>query len=69
MAETTRTTARGFIIEVTDEMKKVTWPDWPQLKESTTVIVAFVTTVALLIFLMDLGVRGALGVVTSLFGG
>ncbi len=69
MAETTRTTARGFIIEVTDEMKKVTWPDWPQLKESTTVIVAIVTTVALLIFLKDQGVRGALGVVTSLFGG
>ncbi len=32
-------------------------------------IVAFVTIVALLIFLMDLGVRGGLGVIESLFGG
>ena len=69
MAETTRTTTRDFAVEVRDEIKKVTWPDREQLRESTIVIVAFVTTVALLIFLLDVGVRGALSVVTSLFGG
>lgn len=69
MAETTRTGARDFAVEVRDEIKKVTWPDQEQLKESTLVILGFVTLVAVVIFLMDLGVRGALGVVTSLFGG
>lgn len=69
MAETTRTGARDFAVEVRDEIKKVTWPDQEQLKESTLVILGFVTLVAVVIFLMDLGVRGALGVVHSLFGG
>jgi preprotein translocase subunit SecE len=69
MAETTRTTTRDFAVEVRDEIKKVTWPDQEQLKESTLVILGFVTLVAVVIFLMDLGVRGALSVVTSLFGG
>lgn len=69
MAETTRTTARDFAVEVRDEIKKVTWPDQEELKESTAVILGFVTLVAVVIFLMDFGVRGALSVVTSLFGG
>jgi len=69
MAETTRTSAFEFVGEVRDEVKKVSWPDWAQLKESTAVIVAFVAIVGFLIFLMDVGVRGALGLVQSLFGG
>ena len=69
MADTTRTTARDFFVEVSDEIKKVTWPDREQLKESTAVIVAFVTIVAALIFLMDRGVILVLDLVTSLFGG
>ncbi|HEX2093952.1 MAG TPA: preprotein translocase subunit SecE [Longimicrobiaceae bacterium] len=69
MAETTRNTAFDFAREVRDEVKKVSWPDRAQLKESTVVIVAFVAIVAFLIFLIDLGVRGALSLVQSLFGG
>jgi preprotein translocase subunit SecE len=69
MAETTRTTARDFFVEVSDEIKKVTWPDREQLRESTVVIVAFVAIVAALIFLMDRGVIMVLNLITSLFGG
>lgn len=69
MAETTRTTARDFFVEVSDEIKKVTWPDREQLRESTVVIVAFVAIVASLIFLMDRGVIIVLNLITSLFGG
>ena len=69
MAETTRTTARDFFVEVSDEIKKVTWPDREQLRESTVVIVAFVSIVAALIFLMDRGVSLVLNLVMSLFGG
>lgn len=69
MAETTRTTARDFFVEVSDEIKKVTWPDREQLRESTVVIVAFVAIVAALIFLMDRGVILVLELITSLFGG
>ncbi len=69
MAETTRTTALDFFREVTDEIKKVTWPDREQLRESTIVIVAFVAIVGALIFLMDRGVSIVLNLITSLFGG
>ena len=36
-----------------DELKKVTWPDWPQLKNSTLVILVFCVIVAAIIALMD----------------
>ena len=55
--------------EVQTEMQKVTWPDWPQLKNSTYVIIVFVTIVALLVFVMDFGVNNALEVVRGLLGG
>ena len=58
---------RDFTIEVTDEIKKVTWPDWPQLKNSTFVILVFVFIVSAIIWLMDLVVRSALNVIIDLF--
>ncbi len=60
---------RGFTQEVVDEIKKVTWPDWPQLKNSTVVVIVFVIIVSLIIFLMDLVVRGVLGFIMNLFAG
>jgi len=69
MAETTRTTAGDFLVQVSDEIKKVTWPDREQLRESTIVIVAFVAIVGTLIFLMDRGVILVLDLITSLLGG
>ena len=60
-------TARDFVLEVVDELKKVTWPDWPQLKNATFVILIFVIIVAAIIWVMDLGVRGVLGVIMDIF--
>ena len=58
---------RDFVNEVVDELKKVTWPDWPQLKNATFVILVFVMIVAAIIWVMDLGVRGVLGVIMDVF--
>jgi preprotein translocase subunit SecE len=69
MAETTRTGVFDFISEVLEQVRKVTWPDWPQLRESTGVIVVFVLVVALVIFGMDQVVHNGLQLVTSLFTG
>lgn len=60
-------TARDFFAEVIDEIKKVTWPDWPQLKNATLVILVFVLIVAGIIWVMDLGVRGLLGLIMNVF--
>jgi len=69
MADTTRTTAVDFAGEVRDEIRKVSWPDQEQLKESTGVIIVFVAIVAVLIFIIDFLVRVGLNVISSVFGG
>jgi preprotein translocase subunit SecE len=61
------TRTREFTLEVTDELKKVTWPDWPQLKNATLVILVFVFIVAAIIWVMDLGVRGVISAVMGIF--
>ena len=68
MADTTRTSARDFFVDVKEQVQKITWPDQEQLKSSTGVIVAFVAIVAVIIFGMDLVVRTVLELVGSLFG-
>lgn len=67
MAETTRTTPLDFFREVAEQLRKVTWPDWAQLKQSTGVIVVFVIAVAVIIYGMDYVIRVVLDLVTSLF--
>jgi preprotein translocase subunit SecE len=69
MAEKTRTTSLDFFREVNEQVRKVTWPDRAQLKESTGVIAVFVLTVALIIYGMDYAVRVTLELVASLFTG
>jgi len=69
MAEKTRTTTLDFFREVSEQVRKVTWPDRAQLKESTGVIAVFVLTVSLIIYGMDYVVRVVLELVTSLFTG
>jgi preprotein translocase subunit SecE len=69
MADNAIGRGRDFVADVQDEMRKVTWPDWPQLKNSTFVIIVFVIILALVIFGMDTVLRTALNVVRGLFGG
>ena len=54
-------------MEVVDELKKVTWPDWPQLKNATIVIIVFVIIVSLLIFGIDFVVRSLINFIIGLF--
>jgi len=59
--------SRDFVGEVVDELKKVTWPDYPQLKNSTLVIIVFVFIVALIILAMDASVRGIINLIMGIF--
>ena len=63
------TDIRQFTDETVDEMKKVTWPDWDQLRNSTFVVLVFVVIVSGIIWLMDVTVRGLLGLVLDIFAG
>jgi len=68
MADSIRRT-KDFLGEVQTEMSKVTWPDWPQLKNATLVILVFVILIALVIFGFDIVVRTVLGLLVSILGG
>jgi preprotein translocase subunit SecE len=60
---------RDFTTEVVEELKKVTWPDFPQLKNATFVILVFIIIVSFIIWLMDLGVRAVVNTILDLFAG
>lgn len=59
---------RAFLQESWEELKRVTWPDYEQLKNATFVIIVFSVAVALIIFLMDLISRNAINLVFRVFG-
>jgi len=69
MADTTRTSIRDFAVDVREQVQKVTWPSRDELKSSTGVILAFVASVALIVFGMDLVIRTVLELIGSLFAG
>lgn len=58
-----------FVDQTVDEMKKVTWPDWPQLRNATFVILIFVIVVALIIWFMDRTVGFILNLIIDAFTG
>lgn len=58
---------RDFTAEVVEEVKKVTWPDFAQLKNATFVIIIFVIIVAIIIWLMDVVTRNVLNLILNLF--
>jgi len=61
------TRTRTYFGQVREEMAKVTWPDVPQLRNSTFVILIFVLVVSGIIWLMDVSVRTVLDVIMNLF--
>lgn len=62
------TRLREFLSTVPVEMKRVTWPDWDQLRNATGVIIVFVLIVAGIIGLMDLVFREVVNVIIRQLG-
>jgi preprotein translocase subunit SecE len=60
---------RDFLTETVEEIKKVTWPDWAQLKSATFVILVFIMIVSFIIWVMDVSVRNILDFILGLFAG
>jgi preprotein translocase subunit SecE len=60
----------AFYHGVVAEMKKVTWPDRPQVQQATIQIIVFVLMIGALISLLDLVLQGLLiRGIPSLFAG
>jgi preprotein translocase subunit SecE len=60
---------REFVSQVPGEMKKVTWPDFEQLRNATAVIIVFVLIVSGIIGLMDLVFRQVVDLIIRTAGG
>jgi preprotein translocase subunit SecE len=60
--------ANEFVQECWVELQRVTWPDWPQLKNATLVVIVFCLLVALVIWIMDLASTHLVGFIMGLFG-
>jgi len=60
----------GFYHGVMAEMKKVTWPDRPQIQQATVSIILFVLALGAVISVLDLVLQGLLiKGIPSLFAG
>ena len=60
---------RDFYQEVRVEMAKVTWPDWPQVRQLSIGVIALSLFIGLIIWLMDLILQTVLvRGIPSLFG-
>ena len=62
------TETRDFIEECWDELGKVTWPDYEQLKSATLVVIAFVIFISGVIWVMDVASRTVIGMIMGAFG-
>ena len=51
----------SFYQAVMAEMKKVTWPELPDVRRATIAIIVFVLLLGLVIYLMDIVLQGLLG--------
>jgi preprotein translocase SecE subunit len=60
--------SKVFLEECAGELRKVTWPDYPQLKSATLVVLFFVIMVSAIIWLMDVAVRTVVDAIMRVFG-
>lgn len=58
----------GFVEESWYELQRVTWPDWPQLKNATLVVIVFCILVAVVIWIMDIASRTVIDLIMGIFG-
>jgi len=60
--------AGEFLEESWVELQRVTWPDWPQLKSATLVVIVFCILVAAVIWLMDIASRFVIDLIMRIAG-
>jgi preprotein translocase SecE subunit len=57
-----------FVQECWTELQRVTWPDWPQLKNATLVVIIFCLIISLIIWIMDMASRFFIDLIMRIFG-
>jgi preprotein translocase subunit SecE len=58
---------KTYVEELNAEMKRVTWPSWPQVRGTTGVVIAAVFLFAAYFFVVNYGVNMAITKLIGLF--
>jgi preprotein translocase subunit SecE len=58
---------KSYIEELRTEMKRVTWPSWPQVRATTGVVIASVFLFAAYFFVVDAAVNSAVNKIINYF--
>ena len=46
-----------FLVDTEDELKKVTWPSWPDAKASSMIVLVFVLFLAAILYISDIALE------------
>lgn len=60
---------RAYIDEISDELlRKVTWPTWTELQESSIIVMVATVIIAIIVFSMDIAFNRGMEALYKLFG-
>ena len=59
-------TIQSFFRETAGELRKVTWPTWPEVRQLTLIVLAVMIAMGLLLGVTDAGARGLLNLILGL---
>ena len=59
-------TIQSFFRETTGELKKVSWPTWPEARQLTLLVLAVMIVMGIILGVTDAGARGLLNLILGL---
>ena len=57
---------QSFFRETTGELKKVSWPTWPEARQLTLLVLAVMIVMGIILGITDAGARGLLNLILGI---
>lgn len=57
---------QSFFRETTGELRKVSWPTWPEARQLTLLVLAVMVVMGIILGITDAGARGLLNLILGL---
>jgi preprotein translocase subunit SecE len=57
---------QSFFRETTGELRKVSWPTWPEARQLTLLVLAVMIVMGIILGITDAGARGLLNVILGI---
>jgi len=57
---------QSFFRETTGELRKVSWPTWPEARQLTLLVLAVMVVMGILLGITDAGARGLLNLILGI---